>query len=369
MDRLKTLVYTRLPGVTLAFIVATLGAVLFVAVDAPLPIFLGSLTACMIASIVGLPLKRPRSLTIPTRMVLGVAIGSSFTPALLDRAGELAISLLLIAPYTAFVTALGYLFYRRIAGFDPATSFFVSVPGGLTEMVFMSKEAGANERMVTLMQSVRLVLIVFAVPVVLSWTSDLPVRGAVLDTIHIWEVTAVDAAVMLAIAVIGWQIAAYFGILGASIVGPMIISGTVHAMGLTASQVPSELLIVTQVTLGILLGAQFRGLTLAEFTRWVSWALGYSVIIIAFGLVVAAGIARLTGADFTSVALAYAPGGQSELSLLAIVLSLDVPFIALHHLLRVAVSILGAQLVFSAQRVNWQTAATPGASPSDKTPS
>ena len=350
LSRLMHMTRTRLPGIALAFVVASIGAALFVYLKAPLPIFLGALTASMIASILGVPIKRPRSLSTPIRIVLGLAIGSAFTPALLDRIDELAISLALVVPFTAAITAAGYVFYRYIAGFDAPTSFFVSVPGGLTDMVFMAKDAGANERMVTLMQAVRMVLIVFAIPVWVAWTSDLPVGGAVLDTIHIWEIDPFDAVVLIALGIIGWRLAKWLGILGAAMIGPMILSGAAHALGLTASQVPMELLIVGQLVLGILLGGQFRGLTMHEFTRWVSWALVFSLALMVVAIGVATAVTRLTGADAVSVLLAYTPGGQSELNLLAIILQLDVAFIALHHIVRVAVSIVGAQLVFSASR-------------------
>jgi uncharacterized membrane protein AbrB (regulator of aidB expression) len=58
------------------------------------------------------------------------------------------------------------------------------------------------------------------------------------------------------------------------------------------------------------------------------------------------GLSAWTGADKFAVLMAYAPGGQSELNLLAITLNLDVAFIALHHLVRVAAVIIGAQIVF-----------------------
>ncbi|MEO0671981.1 MAG: AbrB family transcriptional regulator [Pseudomonadota bacterium] len=347
---------TRLPGIVLAFVIASVGAALFVYLSAPLPIFLGALTASMIASIVGVPIKRPRSLSTPIRVVLGLAIGAAFTPALLDRIDELAISLALVVPFTAAITAAGYAFYRYVAGFDAPTSFFVSVPGGLTDMVFMAKDAGANERMVTLMQAVRMVLIVFAIPVWVAWTSDLPVGGAVLDTIHIWEIAPLDAAMLIVLGIVGWRVARWLGILGAAMIGPMMLSGAAHATGLTAAQVPSELLILAQLVLGILLGGQFRGLTMDEFTRWVSWALAFSVGLMIVAIWVATMVTQLTGADAVSVLLAYTPGGQSELNLLAIILQLDVAFIALHHIVRVAVSIVGAQLVFSASRDAWRRA-------------
>lgn len=343
----------RLPGTLLAFTIAIVGALTFLWLKAPLPIFLGALAFCMVASIAGAPLRRPLFLSVPMRIVLGVAVGSAFSPAILDRAGELAVSLALIIPFSIAITAFGTWFYHRVAGFDLATSFFGAVPGGLNDMVSMAEDAGANQRIVTLIQAVRMALIVFLVPVWVELSSGTPVSGAVIDTIHIWEMSLFDIGLLVVLGTAGWWIAQRLGIAGAAIVGPMIVSGVVHAAGLTTAKVPLEALVIAQLTLGILLGAQFRGLTMREFTAWVTWGLGFSIILVVVSISVAIGVAHITGADQVSVLLAYAPGGQSELNLLAIILNLDVAFIALHHLLRVAAVIIGAQIVFALQP-NWK---------------
>ncbi len=51
--------------------------------------------------------------------------------------------------------------------------------------------------------------------------------------------------------------------------------------------------------------------------------------------------------------MAFAPGGQTELNLLAFILGVDVAYVALHHLARLAIVILGAQLVFATQK-SWR---------------
>ena len=128
----------------------------------------------------------------------------------------------------------------------------------------------------------------------------------------------------------------------------MMLSGLAHALGLTAAKIPLEILIFAQVTLGILLGAQFRGLTWREFSSTMVWGAGFSVVLLVATGLVAVGVSRLTGFDSTTVLLAYAPGGQSELNLIAYILNLDVAYTALHHLVRLAIVIFGAQLVFRA---------------------
>ena len=333
----------------LALLVGAAGSVTFVYFNLPLPWFLGALTACLVASVVGAPIERPRPLAIPMRAVLGVAIGSAFTPALLDRAGSMAWSLLLLIPFMIFVIGLGMVVYEKLGKFDRPTAFFAAVPGGLTDMTAMAEDSGANARAVILVQASRIVVIVFALPLWLQWHDGLAVGQAFASRVRIWEVAPLDAAIMIGMGLGGWLGARWLGLAGAPIVGPMLVSGFAHVFGLTEARVPLEVLIIAQISVGTLLGCQFRGLTMKEFSNTMVWGIAYAFVLLAITGFTAQWVAQFTGFSPVSVLLAFAPGGQTELNLLAFVLGLDVAYIALHHLVRLGVVILGAQLVFKTQ--------------------
>jgi membrane AbrB-like protein len=338
----------------LAWIIGAIGSLAFVWAKLPLPWFLGALTFCLIASVAAAPIERPKPLAVSMRCVLGVAIGSAFTPALLGRMGSMGWSLLLLIPFMLVVIAMGMVFYERFAKLDRPTAFFAAVPGGLTDMTTMAEDAGAKPRSVILIQASRILVIVFALPLWLQWHDGLSVsQAAAASRIHIWEVGPLDAAVMIAMGLFGWLGAKWIGLAGAPIVGPMLVSGTAHALGWTLAAVPLEVLIIAQISVGVLLGCQFRGLTLKEFTSTMVWGIAYAVVLLVFTAVVAHYVARWTGFDPVSVLLAFAPGGQTELNLLTYVLGLDVAYVALHHLMRLGIVILGAQLVFKTQK-SWR---------------
>ncbi len=338
----------RAAKIALGFLVGVAGAWFFILVNLPLPWFLGSLTACIVASVAAAPIERPEQLSVPMRAVLGVAVGAAFTPELLTRFGSMATSLALLFPFMIAIIVLGMLFFERIARYDRPTAFFCAVPGGLTDMVTMAADAGANPRTVTLIQATRIVLIVFLLPFWLQWVGGVAIATVPPGAVRLHQFLLVDAVVMIALGWIGWRAAEHIGLAGAPLVGPMILSGLAHALGLTAAKIPLEVLIFAQITLGILLGAQFRGLTWKEFSSTMLWGAGFSVILVIATGLIALLVARITGFDSTTVLLAYAPGGQSELNLLAYILNLDVAYTALHHLVRLAIVIFGAQIVFKA---------------------
>jgi uncharacterized protein len=332
----------------LAFAVGFGGSAVFIALHLPLPWFLGSLTACIIASVAAAPIERPVQLSVSMRAVLGVAVGAAFTPDLLARFGSMALSLTLLFPFMIAIIFFGMLYFERVAKYDRPTAFFCAVPGGLTDMVTMAADAGANPRTVTLIQATRIVLIVFLLPFWLQWVGGRTIGLVVPGAVYLNQFLLVDAVMLVALGWGGWRLAERIGLAGAPLVGPMILSGLAHAFGLTTAKIPIEILIFAQVTLGILLGAQFRGLTWNEFSSTMAWGALFSVILIAATGLVAVAVSHITGFDSTTVLLAYAPGGQSELNLLAYILNLDVAFTALHHLVRLAIVIFGAQLVFRA---------------------
>ena len=331
--------------ILLGYSIGLLGSLSFVRLGLPLPWFLGSLLICIVASVARVPFDKPSMLSVPTRAVLGVTIGAAFTPELIGQFRGMAWSLGLLVPFMIAIMGIGMLFFERVAKFDRPTAFYCAVPGGLTDMVSMAADAGANTRSVTLVQATRIVLIIAILPFWLQWGGGRQISGMTPPGQRLTEFLLVDGVMLVALGWAGWKLAKAVGLAGAPLIGPMLLSGAAHALGWTAAKVPLEVLIFAQVTLGILLGSQFRGLTFNEFRTTMTWGAAFSVILIAVSLLVALAVSWGTGFHSTAVLLAYAPGGQTELNLVAYILHLDVAYTALHHLVRLGIVIMGAQLV------------------------
>ncbi len=336
-----------------SYVVGIAAGVVFQMAALPLPWLLGPLTISLFLATRNHPLAPPGGLVHPARSLIGVAVGSSFTPALVGKASAAAVSLAMLLPYTAALCGLGYFVLRRYARFDKPTAFFASAPGGLADMLTFAQDSGADLRRVTLVQAARVVTTVFAIPFWLQFVAGKPLGGAMPTSLHLWQLGLLEAPLILFLAWAGWRVAARFGILGASIVGPMILSGLAHGFALTTVKVPVEVLIFAQVTIGIVIGAQFRGISLSEFVSVLSWGLGIAVLLLVTAGAMALLAARLTGLDPTSLLLSYAPGGQNEMAIMGLILGADVAIIALHHLLRVIMVVLGAQYVFQSNK-DWR---------------
>jgi uncharacterized membrane protein AbrB (regulator of aidB expression) len=93
-------------------------------VQLPLPWMIGAMMAVTAASVAGLPVALPVPLRSAMVVILGVMLGSSFTPAILDRLGDWAVSLSMLLVYTLAAGAAGTFYFRRVAGYDPVTAYF-----------------------------------------------------------------------------------------------------------------------------------------------------------------------------------------------------------------------------------------------------
>ena len=333
--------------VLLTLLIGMAGALLYAQTPLPLPWFLGAMLACLAALAVRIPIRSGEFNTLIMRIVLGLAIGSAFSPEMADRAGEMALSLIFVFPYVLFLGAIGYPYFRLFPGFDRITAFLAAVPGGFQTMVAIGEDSKADIRKLSIVHSTRILVIVFLVPLWIQFSGSLDIPREIPASASLAALTLKEALILVACGAVGYWGAKRIGISGAAIFGPMLANGVVHMLGLAEARVPVELVNAAQLVIGAHIACQFTGITLRELTSIVSIAFGYALLLMAGAAVFTVLVVWATGIDPNAVTLAYAPGGQPEMNLIALVLNIDPAYVALHHLLRVMVIVVGAQFVIS----------------------
>ena len=341
----KELKRAALIALTLA--IGTVGAFLYDYTNLPLPWFLGAMLACLLVLPLRVPLKSSSRLTRLMRIVLGLAIGSAFSPEMIDRAGEMAISLMFVFPYVIFLAAIGYPYFRLFPGFDRITAFLAAVPGGFQTMVAIGEDCKCDIRKLSIVHSTRILVIVVLVPLWIQFSESIELPSTIEVAAHFTELTLKDVLILVACGIVGDWAARKAGISGAAIIGPMLVNGALHMAGWVETRVPIELVNAAQLVIGAHIGCQFVGLTLRDIINPVLIAFGYSILLLAGAAFFTVLVVWATGINEYAVALAYAPGGQPEMNLIALVLNFDPAYVALHHLLRVMVIIVLAQFVIS----------------------
>ena len=339
-----------LPALLLTLILGTVGGLSARALHLPLGLLLGSIFAVGLAAIlnlraggVGVGFPQPlRNLFVP---IIGVSIGAAFTPDVLRQMPGWWISLTALLMYIPVAHGAGYFIYRR-GGLPKAEAFFGAVPGGLIESVVLGEEAGADARTLILLQFLRLILTIIAVPVIFLALTGHAVGSAAGE--HIAGAAVAlgvrNTAILIAAAGLGYAVGRMLRFPAAIMTGPILASAIVHLMGWSVAVPPGWAVGVTQVVLGSALGARFLGMEPGALTRAV-WLAMQSVgvaLVLAFGFAFA--VAEVAGQPITAGFLAFAPGGLAEMSLIALSLKVGVVYVAVHHVVRIVVSVTVARV-------------------------
>lgn len=309
----------------------------------PLPWMIGAMLTVTAAVLMGAPAKLPG----PTRnvmvTVLGLMVGSGFTPAVIGRMGEWAVTLAALAIWSALAGSLGYLYFRRVAKLDPVTSYFSGMPGGFAEMIAIGRAMGGDDRVISLAHTVRVLLVVFSIPV---WYRLEAGVSSTPRVIQLWNIGAFDLAVLALCALVGALGARRLRLPGADILGPMALSAIVHLTGIIDSSPPYLITAAAQVVIGAGVGTRFAGVRLAVMGRALGHALVTGVLMIAYAVAAALILRPITGFALPELVLAFAPGGLAEMSLVAFALGVDAAYVACHHVFRITLVITTAPFFF-----------------------
>ena len=319
---------------------AALGAALFYFTGLPLPFLFGPMAACLIAALLGAPIRGLGQISVGARTILGVAVGASITPDLLHQIPLMAASVALIPVYISLIALIGVPFFNRVCGFDPVTSFYAAMPGGLQDMVIFGEAAGANVRTLSLVHATRVLIIVTLAPILLTHLYGVSLGnpiGAPAATIPPHELV-----LMVVAAIVGWKGGERIGLFGASILGPIIVTAAFSLAGWVHVRPPKEAILAAQFFIGMGIGVYYVGVTLRELRQVVASGVAF-VILLAILAAAFTEIVTIAGfANPVEAFLAYAPGGQAEMTVLAIVTGADLSFVVTHHLTRIILVISGA---------------------------
>ncbi|SMX42454.1 AbrB family transcriptional regulator [Actibacterium lipolyticum] len=322
--------------------VAAIGTAVFWALGLPLPFLFGPMFACLVVALAGAQLQGMGPVSVGARTILGVAVGASITPEVVGQLPQMALSVAFIPAYIAVIALIGVLFFTKVCKFDPVTAYYAAMPGGLQDMVIFGKEAGGDVRALSLIHATRVLIIVTLAPVILSGLFGASLTNPIGEPLI--SLPASEMAIMVCAALIGWKGGERIGLFGASILGPMIVTAVLSLGGVIHHRPPAEAILAAQFFIGMGIGVYYVGVTLRELRHDVLSGVAF-VVILAVLAALLTEVIVLTGlAQPVEAFLAFAPGGQAEMTVLAIVAGADLGFVIVHHLTRIILVITGAPI-------------------------
>ena len=322
----------------LALLIGLLGSLIFIFLHLPLPWLMGSIFATSVAiRFEKIPIISPKLFSSPARILIGLAIGSAFTPEILKYIPEYTFSLLLVIPFTILVIFFGTFYYYKILKYDLKTSYLGSMPGGVIEMVIIGQELKANTAKITLMQSSRLFFVVVSLPFIIQYIFQIDIRGNQLLTTPLVNVDFTQFLVLYIFGVLGAIIAKKLRLTAAFLMGPMIVSIILYSSGVFNVAIPDEFLKFIQIVFGVIIGFTFRGVPLKTIYQTLIATLGHFTILAILCILFIAIIHFYLDFKTLDILLAFGPGGQTEINLVAILVGANLPYITLHHIVRLLI--------------------------------
>lgn len=324
-------------------VLAAIGAATFVGLSLPLPMLLGPIAICLLAALGGAQLKGMGQVGIFFRTFLGVAVGSSITPDVVARLPEIGVSLAFVPLFVLAIGVVGYPILRYGFGFNHPTAYYASMPGGLQDMLIFGEEAGGDVRALGLIHATRVLVLLTIAPIVLTtvWSLDLTLPPGV----SAMGMDPFEIILMIVAGFVGWKVAERVGLFGASILGPMILTAVLSLTGIITHRPPAEMIWAAQFFIGMAVGVKYVGITARELKLDVAAGLAFSAAVALISAAFIYGIGRSGIAPQLEAFLSYLPGGQAEMTVVAIIAGADLSFVVTHHILRIFVVILFAPVV------------------------
>jgi membrane AbrB-like protein len=322
------------------FVIAMLGVGGFHLLGLPLPFLFGPMVALLLAGLLGVELRSITPVSNAARSILGVAVGASITPALVHQLPSMAVTISLVPVFIILSGLVGVPYFRRFCGFDATTAYYSAMPGGLQDMVLFGHEAGGRTRTISLVQATRLLAFVTVAPFILHHYYGLNLHRPVGDSAA--SLANGQMLLMLGLAITGWWAGVRVKLFGAAMLGPMVLAGIAAMTGYLSDRPPREAILFAQVFVGLSIGAHYSGLTFKELKRDVFSGLGFVVLLGALSAVFITSLSYWKLGDPVAIFLAYAPAGQAEMAVFAIVVGADLGYVVTHHLVRLVLVIIGA---------------------------
>src|SRR4030081_31071 len=233
--------------------IGTAGGALFLWANLPGGLISGAMIAVGIAAIAGRPLSVPPILTQSVLVLLGISLGSLVSRQLLQHVGAYPLTIALLALATFCSTFGSSLYLQRVHGWDQTSAFLAGSPGALSQIIVLAAEKGADVPAIAVVQTLRVIILTAALPLLLALTGIAPslpptAVTAIASPLELFELVAASVAVALLLRLVKFPASWMFG--------AMIGSSMLHGTGLVEGGLPPSVRGIALIGIGALIGSR-----------------------------------------------------------------------------------------------------------------
>ncbi len=320
--------------ILLYFLITFLAGALFIYLHIPAGWLLGSLISGILFNFLLKELELPNSLFKIALAIIGTNIGFMMTPDLFQYLAVYFIPLAITLILTVICGILMALLLRKYSSLDAKTAFFCCLPGGASEVIALSKEYGADERIVAAFHSARIMLIVLTIPFFVGIFHQ---GTSMITTIEPNNITVpfTTWGVFLFVLIVAVFLSKKIKVPGGGLLIAIVLGFILSTLLLEVTIMPSFVTGGSQAFIGALIASKFDRASLRQLKNIG----GISVKILFLYFIMCLGTAvlfyLLTPLQLSTSILGTVPGGAPEMSSTAIALNIEPTLVASLQMIRV----------------------------------
>lgn len=323
------------------------GGIAFVLIGFPAGLVTGSLLTVAVAALSGRPMMVPQPMARVVYLLVGISLGAVVTPEMLHGLTRfpLSIAVLTISTICMIVATSSYL--KFVHGWDGRSAVFGASPGGLAQVLSLAAEYRADLRAIAIVQVMRVVLLTIGIPTGLA-LFGLSASGVGLPRANVIDGSIIEVALLIAVSTFTALALAWLRFPGGMMFGAMIGSGILHGGAFIHSALPLWMVSLAVIGVGALTGSRFANTNPRVLLHYIGAALGSFAVALAIASAFVLVLTIVLSVPVADAVVAFSPGAQDTMMVLALTLHLDPIFVGAHHLWRFL--LVSLSLPFQARR-------------------
>ena len=318
---------------TETLLIAVAGGGAFTWIGFPAGLISGSLLLVAAAALAGRPMTIPAPLSRVISVLVGISLGAVATPETLKGLAAFPISVAVLLVATAVMTAATTAYLHVVHNWPLQSALFGASPGALAQVMVLAAEYRADLRAIAIVQVMRVVILTIGIPTGLAYFG-LTATGAFLPKSSAGIASVSELAILVGLSTAAAVALQAIRFPGGLMFGAMLASAVLHGSGTIEAVLPWWVAAAAVIGIGAVTGSRFANTDPITLLRYLGAALGSFAVAISVASAFVLVLTAFLPLPIADVVVAYAPGAQDTMMVLALALHLDPIFIGAHHLSR-----------------------------------
>ena len=314
-------------------LIAAAGGAIFTWAGFPAGLVSGSLLAVAAFALAGRPLLVPTPLSRVISVLVGISLGAVTTPETLQGLAAFPVSIALLLVATVVMTAATTSYLHLVHGWSWQSALFGASPGALAQVMVLAAEYRADLRAIAIVHVMRVVILTIGIPAGLAYFG-LTATGAFLPKSSVGIPSVLELVILVGVSTAAAVLLQTIRFPGGLMFGSMLATAVLHGTGIIDAVLPWWVAAFAVIGIGAVTGSRFANTDPITLLRYLGAALGSFAVAISIASLFVVVLTTLLPLRIADVVVAYSPGAQDTMMVMALALHLDPIFIGVHHLSR-----------------------------------